>query len=452
MARSSWLLVLGARRCRIVRHDGAATETCAEVELSEGIGEGAERVAAAIASLSGRPPVWNLALESELCLGARVTLPTRRQARQASAVAFRAEGQLPWSAEEFVHDAELDGTNAFVVVSELEPLAKFVEGLEAQGYSIGAIWPLARLALARHLQSHPKESRRCFLVWVEEGYADCWLLDRGRSQQWERWPSDPAALSRAWRRLQLSEPVATPLVLRGASAEFVTSLQELCETPITAIDPSAPLELAFEEIWLIEAGSRDADLDLRSGPLAGARGGRHLSRHVAALALAACGLLAAIGFALFWQNQQSHRLLQEMDDRQARLHQQVFPNERVPVGILSRLDSEAKRLRALHGGGSGPPAAISSLDVLARILRALPQDYRFQLMEIRIENGQFYLLGQVRSHGDADRFVTAMRAAGLEAGPPNTHQLPTQGVEFRAIGKLPAELPSGSPTLRVTSR
>jgi hypothetical protein len=58
------------------------------------------------------------------------------------------------------------------------------------------------------------------------------------------------------------------------------------------------------------------------------------------------------------------------------------------------------------------------------------------LLEVRIENGQLYLVGQVRGHGDADRIAEGLRAAGLEVASPNSHRLEKEGVEFRISARL----------------
>jgi hypothetical protein len=122
---------------------------------------------------------------------------------------------------------------------------------------------------------------------------------------------------------------------------------------------------------------------------------------------------------------------------QVEVFREIFPNTKVPVGIKSRLESELAKLKGLQGDDSSLPAAVSAVTMLHEMLAALPTDRRFQLLEIRIEEGRLYLDGEVIAHGDAEAIAQRLRAGGFEVAPPRTQRLDEKRVSLRITGTLP---------------
>jgi hypothetical protein len=78
---------------------------------------------------------------------------------------------------------------------------------------------------------------------------------------------------------------------------------------------------------------------------------------------------------------------------------------------------------------------------LVGALAALPTDVRFRLLEIRFDEEQAYLAGEVRRHGDVDRLASALRAHGFEVASPRTEQLAEEGVGF-ALSLVATPIPA----------
>jgi hypothetical protein len=123
--------------------------------------------------------------------------------------------------------------------------------------------------------------------------------------------------------------------------------------------------------------------------------------------------------------------------KQAEIFRSVLPNTKVPVGMKSRLESELSKLKGLQGVGVSLQETESATKVMHRMLAAMPTDRRFQLLEIRIEEGRLYLDGEVIEHGDAELIVQRLRAGGFEVASPRTQRLDDKRVALRITGTLP---------------
>src|SRR5205085_407177 len=116
---------------------------------------------------------------------------------------------------------------------------------------------------------------------------------------------------------------------------------------------------------------------------------------------------------------------------------QLFPDGPVPIGIRSRLESEHAKLIGMRGETVEISESLSAVRLFERLLRSLPTDMRYRILEVRVEQGRLYVVGQVRAHADADRIAEEMRKVNLVVENPSTHRLPQQGVEFRISAHFP---------------
>jgi hypothetical protein len=86
------------------------------------------------------------------------------------------------------------------------------------------------------------------------------------------------------------------------------------------------------------------------------------------------------------------------------------------------MESEIRRLQATRGSAS-LPSRPSMLRALQDVLAHLPQNLRFRLLEIRLDESRLLLDGQARSHADVDAIATALRqGTGFEVEPPRSEQ------------------------------
>lgn len=441
--RTQWIVLLGDFTLSIARLVGGQFENSdgqSYVRDREAPADTAQRVHRLLEEWHyGGKPVM-LALGSSWCTSATISVPSPRQTRKRGAVGFLVEPHLPWPVEEAVVDYELVETNrVFAVSTEAQPLAALVAALEEHGITVASIAPLARLALEHHLQMAAAIGPKYALLWRNEQTVDLWLVANNRPVLWNWLPYELSAVSRAFKHLALSEDVALRVAGRQVPVEFLkASVAEagLESVDVPPLESQDPIIVATREAAAVLQGKRPAAIELRRDQLAARDRNRAIRPHLRLLQGAALLLLAVLGMALFNQTRQTDLARHNYDRRQTVLYQRLFPKEHVPVAMHARLQSELVRLKGVRGERSDLPQAIPFLTVLEPLLRTLPADLRYRLLEVRIEHGQLYLVGQVRAHGDADRIAEALRSAGLEVSSPNTNRLEKEGVEFRISAHL----------------
>jgi hypothetical protein len=435
--RSEWMVVLGDDKLVVARVRGA------QVGLSESptnpreaeATETAQRIRELLAErqYTGKPVM--LALGSSHCVSTTLSVASPRQMRKRGAIGFLVEPHLPWSVEDGVIDFEpLEGNRVFAVSAEASPLTGVVTALENLDIRVVSIAPLARLALEQHLRATSSLRSKYALLWRQDETIDLWLVQHGRPAIWNWLPLEASDVARSLRLLALSEDVRLAVAGRNLPADFLGAA--VANAGLEAVDAAAldnedPLVAAAREAAAVLQGKRASAIELRRDQLAATDRHRAVRTHLRLLQWAALLFLAAVGLGLFNQARRMNLVRDQEERQQTVLFQTLFPNERVPVAIHSRLQNELSRLKGMRGEQSDLPESLSFLTVLQPLLRSLPNDLRYRILEMRIENGQLYLVGQVRAHGDADRIAGALRGAGLEVKSPNTNRLEREGVEFR---------------------
>jgi type II secretory pathway component PulL len=446
MAAQRWVLFLEDRRLAVARVHRSDVEMFDARSEEPAIKENVVAVAETFQRLlseeryEGEPVL--LALGSSFCACATVTVPSQRQARKRSAIGFLAEPHLPWSVEEAVIDYEIVGKDrASVTSAELKPLAELIATLEERSIPVASVAPAARLALEQHLKDASAFATRYALLWRNEESVDLWLIDRDRPTVWNWLPCDEAAIGRALGHLVLSEESIALLASRNVAKELVSSVAPQTGLELRELPPLAsedPLCAAARQGAAILDGRRAAPIELRRDQLAARDRMRSIRPQVRLLQGSVLLFFAAVGIALYGQCQHIDALRAGYEVQQRAVFEKFFPAQHVPVAVHARLESELGRLKGVRGEGGGLPESIPYLSVLEPLLRTLPADLRFRILELKIENGQLYLDGQVRTHSDADRIAEALRVAGFEVPPPNTNRFENTGVEFRMTAHLTA--------------
>ena len=450
-AKSRWFLFLGRGHLDVVRVLPGVVERVEGIDVDfQAISAATETIAGVLDrhGYAGEPVL--LALGSGDVVSTAVANASGKALKRA-ALAFLVEPALPWSVEDSVLDFEPSGTSsALVVASEAAPLRQLISGLQERGICVASVTPLARLGLADHLAKTRLLAPRYALIWGDGDTADVWLVENDRPVLWRWVLLEIPAVAQTLTQIALCEHEDFVLVGRNLPDQFLASLSEqtgLKSVEAIPLDSEEPLDCAAQQAAAVLAGRRDASLELCRDQLAPADRRRSIRRELRALKWAAVLLIVVLGLAAGFKARQVEALRAECDMRRSELFYELFPKEKVPVAVNTRLQSEVTRLKGVRGESTDLPQVTPYLGVLERLLQALPESLRFRLLEVRIENGRLYVVGQVRAHGDADRIADGLRAAGLDVGAPNTNRLEKEGVEFRISAHMPAP-PSKKPTRR----
>jgi hypothetical protein len=127
--------------------------------------------------------------------------------------------------------------------------------------------------------------------------------------------------------------------------------------------------------------------------------------------------------------------------QQQAIYRQIMPNRPVPSGAVRRyIDAEFKRLYGVSGLAQDVPTLSSALNGLRRVLRALPEDVRFNVSELRLDQDGVLLEGQARNHPDALVLAQSLRQGGVLVEAPRTERQGAEGVGFVMSGPLRADV------------
>lgn len=409
-----------------IRRDGWSAYRCdapQEEPVASGETIGDAPKALVEAKLASVPVV--VAFESDLCLVSRFEVASRRQARRREVLNYQVEEPLPVAAEELVSDFIVDGVHVLGVSSHRTEVERTLEALS--DLDVRCVAPLAILA-AEELRH--TDSAGCSL-WFRPHAIEQLNFQREKPSAWRTLPVDPEAFRSLITAQELTgETSLEPVCIgdRRRIADFVTdegvSILE-CEG-----DPCGTYAIRMAN--RIGLGLVQPTIDFRRDPSLVLRASKNPLRWEQRLFGAACLLvvLAAAGWQ-FSAAAASERKLHRLEAAEAQVFRDVFPEKRVPLGVRTRLESELRSISGARPQGQSTADHRDAALRLQSLTESLPGDLRFRLTEVRIEAARVNLLGEARSHADADRIAAAIRGSGLTVAPPSTRQLVDQGVEFR---------------------
>jgi len=447
MARSSrLLLLLGADQAQVLAissktaeivFDTAGLETT-DVDRDQALLEWFRQQ-----SITSEPIL--IALKSELCLSDLITVPTPRQGRNREAMSYLLEPSLPWAAEETVIDYELHGTQAFMVAAESEPLRQLISQLEEIGVLAASVVPQAQLALQQHLTAHPKLAERYLFLWEDAATIHAWLIKGQQVEAWRSIPAAPEMLDRTIRQLLLTESLPLKLAQRNLEPELASTLLAYEDLELLEVNWKTPDSLSqatIQQALPILTGKQSSSIELLRDELITGDPLRPIRGHLRMLQVSILLLLLSVIGVLYYQTQQYNELRLDYGDQQSALFRKTFPNQRERVGILTPLRSELNRLRGVKGQAAELPETISALEVLSRLMDSLPEEFRFQIRDVNIKEGQMTLRGIVREYSDVEHLEQKLQQTGLQAQIENTTRLSRQDALGSEISFLmTAELP-----------
>lgn len=127
---------------------------------------------------------------------------------------------------------------------------------------------------------------------------------------------------------------------------------------------------------------------------------------------------------LIYQSFQLTAVVHQADDSQVAIFQELYPRVSVPANVLSRLQSEHRRLQLAQSELNAQPPIRSALPALVHFLNTLPNEMIFRIDSIRMKGDEITQIdGATRSLQDIETLISAMRGAGYEFQPPSTSQM-----------------------------
>lgn len=447
--RTNWVISLAATQWQLHRVRGGKSEMVSQGSReSTGDAELANAVASQLTEAgyrSGQSVM--LALGANLCVAANVQVPSARHGRNREAMTYLLEPMMPWSAENTVVDFERADGQALMIAARLDSLAEMLAAWEEHGIQVMSIVPESRLAIERHLRDSSARAGK-HVVLMDSGHSvDFWMIDGRQPLEWQHLSQEETGIVGVVKMRLMSEAAPLTVICYGLANAVVEELRSINELDVHGVDSSLEDSSAAWAgcVERILDGHEVSPIELLRGPLLRSDRRAATSALTDWLLASVMVLLACLGVAFLMKANEANQKRELISEEQKTVFREVLPNQRVGQAIRSRLTSELKKLQGMSGQGADVPESVAAAEVLKRLLKALPNEMRFQILEIRIEDGRLALDGHVRSHSSADTIAAALRKAGATVASPQSNRLATgeRGVGFRISAELTSPVDTG---------
>ncbi|MEM9109981.1 MAG: GspL/Epsl periplasmic domain-containing protein [Planctomycetota bacterium] len=412
------------------------------IGLPDARAESPEALAKLMASQGWRGQPVLLVIPSRWCLCACIPLAGLPRQQREQAMLYRFEEMLPFAAEQATADFLLSGNEAMGVGTATERLAELVSSVEHRGVPVQWICPLGMLL---QIDTADQIDQTQTSIVLQDGHdgIECFCFEGKRLRSWQVLSnnSDAVRLAIKQHRLGLSncKIYMSSTVADKVLSEDNSTDQTNNEDQITRLE-NRPIRERLQ--WAIDqtlGKSGNLPINLRRGELEAMDPLRSIRWQLNAAAVVFAALLVLTCGLIFWKTTQLQRHASGLEQQQRQVYQETFPGTAVPLSTRSRMDSEARRLKAVSGTAGDIPDVGRSLNDLHALLSRLPDQLRYRINEARLDRGELFIDGEARAHSDVDAIAVSLRKQkGFAIDPPRIERLSQrEGVRFTLSGKAP---------------
>ena len=453
MGRHRWILLQRATQWIVMLSDGEHA-TISETDIdSEDLNDAdlAEAIAAQLTADGYDGSGVLVALDSEECLAVTANVDPSVRSSGRHAVMYELEQYLPLAAEAFTADYHEHSKGLFAVVVETGLFLPLLQALEDRGVFVQSLIPAALVVaqgLIRHVVSNNGLTNEVdhALLWGNQSHVDCVFIDKEGVYAWYH----PEATTSSILQLLKAHKASTNRAVLVHSCCLPKSVVELSvgepgidskpleipqELGANANTRDFPTESLASSAYEILSGKMTTWIDIRRDALGISDRFRPIRRSIWFASLGAMMVCVSLSAAFYLHSQQYARLKDDQEIQQAAIFQEVLPDQHLRTGFCSRLESEYKKMSGLKGKAAELPNRMSSLKTLHYFLQSLPNRLRFRIQEVRFEQDQISLDGQVRTHSDADKIASSLREGGFHVEAPSTRAIPNQGIDVHLTAR-----------------
>ena len=363
---------------------------------------------------------------------------------------YRLEEQLPLEAEELtaVFLPSIGGRCLALSVRS-EKILEIVSGLSAGGIEVGPICPTALLSLWACLQR--SDAAPNYAIICHGDATEIFRIADNVPHDWYS-SADSRNLLNSLRISLLNYPVengAFAMLAGQLDKDTLAGVER--EISVTKIEDD---ENFFEKTAalgasLLLAGKPAGWVNFRTGKLARKKiwnraGG--LMRTAVVLSMLLVVVLAA---SFITRGVRYDGLVSKYQSEQNEAYRKLFPSQKIPKNVTSRLESELRRLSGVLGHGQDVPEAPKALDELYAVIKNIPDSLRFRILKIQIGPDNIYIEGCVKCHSDAEIIVQSLQKSGLDAPAPRTERLASGDVSFKINAK---PVPEKTPAMKARAK
>lgn len=371
-----------------------------------------------------RQGYYAVSLRSQHCYC--VPLADQLKRNDLKALAYVLEDELPIDAESMSVLVAGSKTRPIAIACDGQRIAKALGQEERlQGLRCLAVLPEIEFLLAELGPSQRKIGR--LIVWHGATFDDL-AFEHGQVSNW------------MWKGVSPAEGTAVSTEQSRETAKQVTEAGNGVAVWLAGDEPSAELS-EFQVLDWRDAdwgtaqasqllrGRTQPSMNFNNGPLdwvdplAPARRSVGLAYYSICLLVMACA--AGLWLRASRYQQQAARTVQQ----QEAVFSALFPNQPIPIGVMSRLESERRRLSATRDSQSIPTLG-NALPAMHAFWSGLPENARFNITHLHFTHRQLESIELIaKSYDDLETLQKSLSATGFE--------IPITGANQSARGVIP---------------
>lgn len=176
-------------------------------------------------------------------------------------------------------------------------------------------------------------------------------------------------------------------------------------------------------------------MDFRRGRLAVHDPVRFLRGSLKVFARALGVFLVILFAALWWKAMQYESVVSDAEQAMRDAFKEAVPGQRVPTAIVKRMKSEHRKMLGQRSGQKLAQQPSDALVVLAAVLAAVPEQSRFEVQNLRINDGNLLLDVTSSDYDEGASLAKQLEVAGFTVEPPSSSRTSRGVVETRLSGK-----------------
>lgn len=352
---------------------------------------------------------------------------------------FELEAVLPIDAEDMDLFCQPHQQGWFTIAVDRTKYEQEIDDRRNDGGSFAGVCPIVLLAV-NQLKDVVDSVRPVLVVWRTGQEFDILAFENGNLIAWQ-WvtDNDPAVYELAKSLLHEHKFAKAVFINCGASFD----LESLKASLVASEELPSTLDFECREMSVVDAAQLTVEQYFEGSILP-----RYLfdcqSQTFLDRVSPYSGVLLTFGMALpamliivatcmqFWRMEQQS-IIDDSTHVQEKLFQDLFQNQRIPVGIRTRFESEVRQLEATRGVAEKSHQIGTVLPTLHAFLSATPADnsVRFRWDRLEFISGKLMLgIGVTNSFKEYEVIASSLKQAGF-AIPPLSLSQSNEGVSMR---------------------
>ena len=354
-----------------------------------------------------------LGLPSDRCF--LVPCQTRIKKLDAS-LHYQMESEVPLDAESMSSDV-CQGQNQMVVLTDGARVLEELANSEVDTKKLLAVIPLALLALQSLVSPRIEQ---IFVVSLR-GNIDLVSFANGQLREWQWAAAESESVTESIKSMMNDARAVEVYAIGEVNDELLGWVKSV--VPDAKVGGVAEFNIRLQAAKIL-GGAQLPLVNLQNGPLSIVDPLGPVRKHQSAFTIAAILLLGLVATGLHLRAREYQLKAAALVTQQESVFKEVFPNQPIPIGVLSRIESEHRRLAAAKGtAGTGVPQVGNVLPIVQAFWNAAPTGIRYRIDMVDFSPKLIRKLdGNARNFEDLDVFRECLVSRGFNVPPLSASQ------------------------------